>query len=152
MNIELARKTIEHIDAHPDEHLQLLWHATGVRLRDAIWLCARNEFYAEHGRSPFPVEDAELKVHTLAALPACGTAACFAGHAVLIAGFQVESSDEAVLTEVEGEFVYRPIRDVAIELLGLDEAQASILFAGGNTVDQLWEILGEYSGGEIARP
>lgn len=77
--------------------------------------------------------------------PECGTAYCFAGHAVVLAGLEVdwerENSDEGFWL-VDG----RPIPDVARELLGITPHQAERLFAGGNDLDDLYEIVADLTG------
>lgn len=79
----------------------------------------------------------------------CGTAACVAGWAVELAGYDMvieprelesalvcDTDAVAVGTCTDGEYIYL-IRDKAQELLGLTVDQASHLFSGANTRDQI---------------
>lgn len=152
INTPLAAKVMDHIAAHPDEHMQGDWITRGHDLESSIRIKLREEFYVEHRHYPTGVAAEELEKQVPARVPACGTAACFAGHAVLIAGHQVDTQCDAVVIEDGPKVQYRAIRDVAVDLLGLTMEQAVRLFAAHNTIDNLWEILAEYSGGEIVKP
>lgn len=52
----------------------------------------------------------------------------------------------------DSEWRARPVRAVAAEALGLNPAQRDALFAGGNSVRQLWQIAAGISHGEIQVP
>lgn len=117
MNVELANLVLKEIKAHPDEWEQNSW-------------AYRNE---------------------------CGTAYCFAGWAVKIARpdavFQWRNDSHvlgvghASTVEVGGDRfpVTLPIQDFAQQLLELNSLQATVLFAGGNHLDDLERIVDEYS-------
>lgn len=104
INVPLLQKTMDHIEAHPEEWDQANWF--------------------------------------------CGTKACFAGHAVLLAGAQkVDDPNLAAcgfLVPYDGEPVIilsgAPMTGVgtrAKQLLGLTEDESGALFRGGNTMDDL---------------
>lgn len=110
-NPNLMRRTLAHIEAHPE----------GWNQRE--WATPRGE----HG---------------------CGTAYCFAGHAVALAGGRIDVStysvDIASLPEdARGRLMPPPdwtttyIRDAAVAVLGIDDVDASALFAARNTLDDL---------------
>ena len=83
----------------------------------------------------------------------CGTAACIAGHTVLMAGHQVEWMEMSSATEKAVDVSGGPtIRQVAAHELGLTRYQEVALFDGGNTLADLWWLAGEMTDGEIAEP
>ena len=71
-----------------------------------------------------------------AAKTECGTACCFAGHAVALAhpdaAFDLPDDDEddptAYAVTLSGEKDSRPIRSAAVDALGLNEGEAENLF------------------------
>lgn len=78
----------------------------------------------------------------------CGTAFCFAGHAVAIAypgavfdfGDDVlfgDEVDDAYHVTLPGESEPRGVRDVAMERLGLNEGEANELFDSYNDLEDL---------------
>lgn len=77
----------------------------------------------------------------------CGTAACFAGTAVLIAEptatfvWQADGDENFVasIAVVDGE--KRAIATVAAEHLGLDPWEADVLFDGHNSLEEITRIL-----------
>lgn len=81
----------------------------------------------------------------------CGTAFCFAGHAVLQAGCHILASRETVeWSTIPSEIATAAfplrgsapsIRAVAMRLLGLDDGQALTLFCGDNSLDDLERIV-----------
>jgi hypothetical protein len=78
----------------------------------------------------------------------CGTSCCFAGHAAILAGSRrVEKAREP--GALSWAHVRRPdgklglVWEVAERELGLDEWQASELFAADNTLADLRRIVGE---------
>lgn len=79
---------------------------------------------------------------TWAAKTVCGTAFCFAGHAVRLAGHKIVflPGDDTATHIADG----RMIEDAAIEELGLRKYQADELFSGGNTLDELRSFVTEY--------
>lgn len=118
LDIPLARKTIEHIEAHPEEHNQ------------GAWVTTRTEF-RETGVTP-----------------ACRTAYCFAGHAVVLSGgefAQYDDGEDFVFVHGPITAQYRQnkayggihIADYAQHVLGLAPGEASRLFFANNTVEDL---------------
>lgn len=89
-DLDLLRRTFEHIDAHPEQ-----WH-------QGCWLHQDEE---------------------------CGTVACVAGWACLLAGDEV-ASDGLVLTP-KGQRI--PVDARAANLLGLTYEEAGALFSANNT-------------------
>lgn len=87
----------------------------------------------------------------------CGTAFCFAGHTVLLAGHDV-SWMECPCGEGAPHFFSssttngESISFVARRQLGLAYQEARELFSGGNTIADLWRLLEAYSDGEIRNP
>lgn len=90
--------------------------------------------------------------------PACGTAFCVAGHAVVLAGAKMiwnptmaresDSNRYSLLSEmvandcITEDGTVRPIPDYAREVLGISYHDSGILFAADNTLDQI-EWLGD---------
>lgn len=85
----------------------------------------------------------------------CGTTGCFAGHASLIDGGQllagreyavvlraVPEDDPADVMLIDGTRVVS-VRNRARRILGLSRPDASRLFKGSNTLDDLRRIVGE---------
>jgi hypothetical protein len=152
IDIPLASKVMDHIAAHPDEHMQSDWIVSGPDLHIAILVNLRMKFYADHERIASDAELQDLARQAKTLEPECGTAACFAGHAVLMAGHRIDPQCDAVVIDDGPMVEYQSIRDTAADLLGLTWWEAERLFAAHNTIDDLWGILAEYSGGEIAKP
>lgn len=70
----------------------------------------------------------------------CGTQMCFAGHACNEAGAEWDEDfvvSTRVRNEQEGQAEWQPIPDRAREVLGLTDQEANVMFAGGNTIDDL---------------
>lgn len=70
----------------------------------------------------------------------CGTQMCFAGHACNEAGAEWDEDfvvSTRVRNEQEGQSEWQPIPDRAREVLGLTDQEANVMFAGGNTIDDL---------------
>lgn len=111
INVPLLRKTLEHIEAHPEE-----WN-------QGVWLCA--------------------------------TSACFAGHAVVLAGGEWVEIEHAVfvradaddnpadLANVDDKGQVVTVADRAQRILGLSWREARILFHSDNNLDDLRRIVGE---------
>lgn len=79
----------------------------------------------------------------------CGSAYCLAGHAVVRAGYKINwQRHSSADTCRDKDGTLHCIRDVAQEVLGLDEGQASWLFAGFNTIDDLKRIAKAFRNGE----
>lgn len=75
----------------------------------------------------------------------CGTVACFAGWACALNGDRFNPDDwDFVITDESG--VSFPIEDRAREILGLTIGDADWLFDGGNTLDDLEQIVEELCG------
>lgn len=113
-NLPLLRKVLSHIDAHPEEWVQQVYAVRGETLRRVTDL--RNSASGQ-----------------ALAMPVCGTAFCIAGHAVVMAGHDIDwdshgRADSAAMT-ASGDY----IEDVAKAELGLTDAEAVRLFAGPNT-------------------
>jgi len=103
LNVELMDKTLDFIEQHPENHYQGAWMRKGVEDAPAVDL--------PDGRH------------------LCGTAACFAGWAVTLAG---ETMDiYGYLVESDGT-TKRHVENVAAEMLGLDRWSADVLFAARN--------------------
>lgn len=121
-NIPLLRKTLEHIEAHPEEHNQEFW---------------------------------ALKTP-------CGTAFCFAGHAVQLAGYEIDwGSTDFGQPEVHAHYViapgapmaeYRTIAHVAYQELGLTRDEANALFKEYHSLQRLYQLVHEFTDGEIEIP
>ena len=82
----------------------------------------------------------------------CGTACCVAGWTVSWAGhgFQWDSEGRSSVYLKEDDM--RSIPHVAQDLLGLSPQQANTLFFSGNSLQDLWELANEFTGGEIEIP
>jgi len=107
----------------------------------------------------------------------CETGACLAGHAVLLNGYRAISQCDGLVVEagspaeceVEALLAFhqftttgwwanqdlllsagaRKVRDVAIEILDLIEADAEVLFGGANTIDKLQLMVKDLSNGDV---
>jgi len=109
VNAPLMFKTLDHIDAHPDEYNQGEWATKGP----------------------------------------CGTVACFAGTAVMLAGHEFDFRYEDVdATDVVKDG--RSIREVARLELGLTFDQGEVLFYGGNSLDDVRELVHAYTAELVA--
>ena len=112
-NLPLLRKILDQIDNHPTEWFQGAFAIRGDALVD------------------------ELAERDLTA-PACGTAYCIAGWAVVLSGHTLRwdtDSDETIELS-DG----RDIPDVARYELGITEHEAAYLFEGGNDRDAVQEF------------
>lgn len=71
----------------------------------------------------------------------CGTACCLAGTVAMLNGWQpvfgTEGVDQRVTGVVTDGTLYRPVQEVAQELLRIDRYDANHLFCSGNTVERL---------------
>lgn len=77
----------------------------------------------------------------------CGTVGCLAGWTALLAGWRPTLEFDGVYRDG----VVRPVSDVARELLNLNVNQANALFAGTNTLEDLWEYADQFTNGEASR-
>lgn len=101
----------------------------------------------------------------------CGTTACLAGNTVINAGYLpvyarhglrtdlvttnrdlVRAGPLHVLLQEFDDDQVESVRDVAQRLLGLDDAEANLLFDGGSNLYELWAIAAELTRGEIEIP
>src|SRR5882672_2525517 len=78
----------------------------------------------------------------------CGTACCIAGHAVARAGYEFVWPNHSAQTElaIDGDGNLRLIETLAAEILGLDENQADELFSAANELDEIRELIIEFTG------
>lgn len=87
---------------------------------------------------------------------ACGTAGCIAGWTVLHEGIALAFVDmpwaDEDVSSATGTEDGRAILDVAADILGLNEREAHRLFAGDNTVHDLWRIARDITQGAIEIP
>lgn len=136
---DFLRKELEKVTHNPENHDQSVW------------------FAVPRG----PDEDAQPK----AAGSSCGSKGCLAGNAVVHAGFELDFYKEMIFRDG----VYEPVwlaefvkgekdgngRQVSIaekarELFGLRPWQSQELFEPYNSVERLWELAIDYSGGMIS--
>jgi hypothetical protein len=93
---------------------------------------------------------------------ACGTTCCLAGHAVILAGGQLDFESHSAM-RVDADHTetghgygrdgrHGPIEHLAQAELGLDTDQAARLFHGENTLPELWALAGELTSGDITTP
>jgi hypothetical protein len=93
----------------------------------------------------------EIKLDTWAMKTACGTTACIAGTAVVLAGHEIDWNSKSlcfygVSCVTDGRFIV----DVAEEELGLTEQQANELFYC-SSLNEVWEAAERLTDGEIRR-
>lgn len=103
----------------------------------------------------------------------CETGACLAGHATLLNGYRAVTEFDGLVVEIGSQAdrdvtalcagAVRPdyfklldagakkVRDVADGILGLEYADANVLFGGANTVDKLRLMVKDLSNGEALR-
>lgn len=132
-NIDLLYKTLDHI-----ETLEA-FRAEGVYLKDR-W---------NQGTWAIQYRDSDGDL--------CGTACCFAGWAVHLAGDHFVNDvgcdmegcdcDEIVAEAPDGNIEH--IAERAQELLGLDWRERGRLFNGSNTLDQLREVVAQIKDGTL---
>lgn len=95
-----------------------------------------------------------------------GTTGCLAGNVVLNAGYrplyldadsewtswiEVPANDPAGIMSPARDVRIVRVSDVARRLLGLSGSQAFRLFRSFNTLDDLWQLAGEFSNGTVRR-
>lgn len=95
------------------------------------------------------VHPKEWNQSTWATRNACGTAHCFAGHAVHMKGHSFMWDCGDVSSMVDGSQL---VSDVAREELGLDLFQSLSLFYYDNTLADLYYLANAFSGGAIVIP
>ncbi len=71
----------------------------------------------------------------------CGTAYCFAGHAVLLAGYKITFDSEGFANLVDTPHGKQRIEYLAKELLGLKDHEATRLFNASNSHTRIRSIL-----------
>lgn len=126
-DIPRLRKVLEHITAHPEEHVQDAW---AIR-------------YIEDGE-PFSEYCAPIRQFLESARQkGCGTAMCVAGHVVHQAGYDIDWNSGYLTEWCRKSGDSRGISPVAQELLGLDSKSARELFRCSNTLEDLWRIARE---------
>lgn len=83
----------------------------------------------------------------------CGTAACFAGWACLLSGWQVSPAFDCSVGSVMSPdtLVEKPALDAASDLLGLDAIDADVLFSANNTRPMLALMVKDLANGEELR-
>jgi hypothetical protein len=130
-NVSLFQRTLDHIHTHPEQHDQEFWMRVSQR----------------------PSSEGPQVV-------TCGTAACFAGWATLLAGYVPYSRIgdgqwpvEVVPTTASGrKALPEVVSFVAIKVLGISDAEADILFRASNTVSFLWHFSQLLCNGDLTLP
>lgn len=125
-DVPRLRKTLEHIEAHPDEWFQD-YYAVDMDLAH---------------KSRFSMSSLAETDHPVTM---CGTACCFAGQVVSDAGYRFAFRPDEVTTlhcvdPRTGHAVQ--ISHAARELLGITSSEACSLFDGDNTLEDLRQIVG----------
>lgn len=85
-------------------------------------------------------------------LDICGTAACLAGHRLLLDGYRITGYDTMVSPDGEHEVSGGEIAAVAMRRLGLRQWQADRLFAGDNDLNRLKEVVDHIAAGGCGDP
>lgn len=132
--VDRLRRELEFLTANPDRHDQGAWY-----------------------RLPPPVAvDAEPGTDWT-----CGTAGCLAGWTALHADHEPwldangrVPDDTLVVRPGTGPVHERlvEVRELAADLLGLNDGQADLLFAADNTLRDLWEYARVFTAGAIQVP
>lgn len=138
-NVPLLRKTLEHIIAHPGEWDQ------------GEWFIDYNEMVHHYGGvESLPGMIREIWDAHAAQGNACGTAACFAGHAIQLAGNTI-TTHRSSLNGIRGADIDidESIPECAQRLLGLDDRQAYDLFAASNGLETLKRHVRDITDGEV---
>lgn len=135
-NAERLQGTLDFIKTHPDKHNQCTW-------------------VSFEGRPP---GQADLSDPDLDPVHGCGTVACFAGWASFLYG--PEEGWKPV--RLGGEFFEKPgvpvpggsihARQLASELLEIDEDTTDYLFCASRTLDELETAVGEIIDGTFVLP
>ena len=79
----------------------------------------------------------------------CGTVGCFAGHAVIFAGHEIDWGIANLYGELDVTKAGDTIFVVARRELGLTVDDAESMFYGGNGIDDLWRLAELFTNGEI---
>ena len=109
-NVPLARKVMEFIREHRNQHNQ------------SVWSSKRDVFDVQKGRY---LNSSELALDT-----ECGTTACFAGWACVLNGDLTYADEKVVVSGKRGEAdaVLESIPQRAVDVLGLTANEAARLF------------------------
>lgn len=144
INVELLRKTLEDITAHPEEWNQLSWAVLLLPGEDGLPLSALESLDRWKGG----------EAQNFTEGTACGTACCLAGNVATkqLGGKLVFEPSKQQADHVKLNGRTQEIREVAREALGLSEDQADTLFSPFNTLRDLWRWAGEFTDGEIEIP
>lgn len=135
---QLAREVFAHILTDPQHWNQNVWCATIAEGGEGV----------EYDTFPLMAEDgADLSTMVTGGVKGadCGTAMCFAGWTNLVADKETKliwqgSGANHVLVNGRAHALQAHART----LLGLDHDEADRLFAGGNTIQDLFRILDEF--------
>lgn len=78
----------------------------------------------------------------------CGTAYCFAGHAVVRAGYRIVWPNHSIQSELaeDDKGNVHEIETLAQNILGLDEDQAEELFGASNELEHIRVAIKEFTG------
>lgn len=98
-----------------------------------------------------PDEHNQAEWAVLTNASSCGTAMCIAGHAVVMAGHELYFQGDRAFY-VKPPHLDQTIAGAAQNSLGLTRRNAEVLFSGGNTLDDLWDIVSAITDGAVQRP
>lgn len=130
---------------HADRHDQATWvDPDGPNYRDHV---DSERVLTTFGNDEPDAEAQYVSVVRSERVWDCGTVGCLAGWTALLAGWRPTLEFDGVYRDG----VVRPVSDVARELLNLNANQANALFAGTNTLEDLWEYADEFTNGEASR-
>lgn len=93
----------------------------------------------------------EIALGSWASRSPCGTTACIAGTAVILAGHAIDWANPKPNGDVSFVVGGRHIEEVACEELNLTELQADDMFYC-SSLAQAWQVAEELTDGEIQRP
>ena len=97
--------------------------------------------------------DEHDQAHYASRTSGCGTAYCLAGHVAVIEGWTPIFRHGVTATMAfQRDHVNRLANDIASEALGLNTVDAGVLFAAGNTRNDLWTMAERLTDGAITRP
>lgn len=131
-----AYRVLDLIQKYPDQHSQATWFKPPPAPLTIDGLISIDlEAAMERRRQLFSLDEFTGR---------CGTAACLAGWTVLEAGYQLNASGTVVGQDLVG---YTSAASMAGYLLGIDGAQATLLFYGIND-DQLPEAIAQVFGSD----
>ena len=157
LNVERLLEELRFVTIYPDKHNQSVWAEAETEVplpADAD----RDVMFVDGVEAPRP--------------SACGSFGCLAGNTAIHepgveldwyeADYYLNDGKKVVawradylLNETEASDwlgngrVPKLIKSKARELLGLTQHQAGLLFDGDNTLDELWRLAEQFSGGEI---